>query len=217
MMLFAWGMSALEHFTLLSPVHTFWFWVNCLCCTLAVHFYLQEKPVCWHYTQLITYLGSITVNCRIYRLKQYSSLYGWKVKLTLCLTSTIWLRCSWGKAPHIHTHLTSALEVSAQVHVSQESVFTTNWTGGHIGPRDGPDISMKTKFLLLQGLTARPCSLQPSHYTHHCTSYIFLYIEGTFWYHHTPVSQRHHFTITWLLSYTPQNASYCKNTFFLNE
>jgi hypothetical protein len=104
MMLFAWSMSALEHFTLLSSVYTFRFWVNCLRCTLAAQFNLQEKPVCWHYTQLITYPGSITVNWRIYRLKQYSSLYSWKVKLTLCLTSTTWLRCSWGKAIHTHTH-----------------------------------------------------------------------------------------------------------------
>lgn len=72
--------------------------------TLAVQFNLQEKPICWHYVQLSTYLGSITVNCRIYRLIQYISLHGWKVKLTLCLTSTTWLRCSWGKATHTHIH-----------------------------------------------------------------------------------------------------------------
>lgn len=99
-MFFALCMSALEHFTVLPSVYTFQFWVSCLHCTLTAQFNLQEKPVCWHYTQLSTYLGSITVNCRIYKLKQNSSLYGWKVKLTLCLTSTTWLRCSWGKAPH---------------------------------------------------------------------------------------------------------------------
>jgi len=41
--------------------------------------------------------------------------------------------------------------VSAQVHVSQESVFTTNWTGGHIGPRDGTDISVKKEIFALAG------------------------------------------------------------------